>query len=169
MTGGTIIVSGPTANDNGALDYYGTFEVTGGYQLAVGSSGMAQAASASSTQNSVLVNLASVQAAGTIVHIEAEDGEDTLTYTSPKQFQSVVLCSPALQEGTTYVIYTGGSATGTVTDGLYSGGSYTPGTQIDTFTIAGTVTMIGSGGRFQGGPGGPGQRIMPGGEGPHGE
>jgi lipopolysaccharide export system protein LptA len=168
MTGGQLTISGPTANDNSALDYYGTFEITGGYLVAAGSSGMAQAPSLSSTQNSVLVNLASAQAAGTIIHIETEDGEDILTYTSPKPFQSVVLCSLALQDGTTHVIYTGGSATGTATDGIYSGGSYTPGSQIDTFTISSTVTTIGSGGGFQGGPGGRGQRDIPNGERPIG-
>jgi hypothetical protein len=159
MTGGTVIVSGPTANDNGALDYFGIFEVTGGYLLAVGSSGMAQAPSTSSTQNSVLVNLVSTQSAGTLVHIENEGGEDVLTYASPKQFQSIVLCSSALQYGTTYVIYIGGSATGTATDGLYSGGSYTPGSQVDVFTISGVVTMLGSGGGFPSGPGRPGGMV----------
>jgi hypothetical protein len=104
-----------------------------------------------------------------LVHIETEDGEDILTYISPKQFQSVVLCSSALQDGTTYIIYTGGSATGTATDGLYSGGSYTPGSQVDTFTVSGLVTTLGSSGGFQGGPIGPdgmGPGNMPNGERP---
>jgi hypothetical protein len=161
-----------TANDNGALDYLGAFEVTGGYLLAVGSSGMAQAPSTSSKQNSVLANLASAQPGGTLVHIETEGGEDILTYVSPKQFQSVVLCSSALQDGTTYIIYTGGSATGTATDGLYSGGSYTPGGQVNTFTVSGPVTLLGSSGGFPGGPGGPGgigPGNMPNGEIPPGD
>lgn len=46
-----------------------------------------------------------------------------------------------------------GSATGTVTDGLYSDGIYTPGAEASSFTIAGIVTGEGSerGGRRGGG------------------
>ena len=36
MTGGTVIINGPTVFYNGALDYAGDFRVTGGYLVAVG-------------------------------------------------------------------------------------------------------------------------------------
>jgi hypothetical protein len=52
-----------------------------------------------------------------------------------KSYQSVVLCSPELVYGETYVVYSGGSSTGTIKDGLYSGGIHTEGTQITTFTV----------------------------------
>ena len=45
-TGGTVIVNGPTNDGNGPLDYPGTFNISGGFLVAVGSSGMAQAPSA---------------------------------------------------------------------------------------------------------------------------
>ena len=45
-TGGTVIVNGPTNDGNGPLDYLGTFNISGGLLVAVGSSGMAQAPSA---------------------------------------------------------------------------------------------------------------------------
>lgn len=157
MTGGTVIINGPTRNDNGALDYFGTFEVTGGLLVAVGSSGMAEAPSASSSQYAVMVNLSSAQSAGTMIHIESQDGEEVLSFVPTKAYQSVVLCSPELANGSTYVVYAGGSSTGTVTDGLYSGGAYTPGTQVASFSISSIVTTVGSsGGAFPGGmPGGP--------------
>jgi hypothetical protein len=155
MTGGVVIVNGPTANNNGALDYAGAFNLTGGFLVAVGSSGMAQAPSTSSTQYSVMHTFPSPQAAGTMVHIETEDGEDVLTFVPTKEYQSVVLSSPELKNGSTYVVYSGGSSTGTVTDGLYSGGTYTAGTQVTSFTISSMVTGAGSyGGGFPGGPGG---------------
>ncbi|MFT9497334.1 carbohydrate-binding domain-containing protein, partial [Anaerosolibacter sp.] len=50
MSGGTVLVNGPTAGNNGALDYDRTFEMTGGFLIAAGSSGMAQAPSEESTQ-----------------------------------------------------------------------------------------------------------------------
>jgi len=160
MTGGVVIVNGPTANDNGALDHVG-FKMTGGFLIAVGSSGMAQAPDTSSTQYSVMINLTSSQTANTMVHIETEDGEEILTFVPTKAYQSVVLCSPKLKNGLTYIVYCGGSSTGTVNDGLYSGGTYTAGTQITSFTISSIVTSIGSsGGGF---PGGPGGNMVPGG------
>lgn len=152
MTGGVVIINGPTRNDNGALDYSGTFEISGGFLVAVGSSGMAQAPSASSTQHSVKLTFSSALSANTIIHIEAEDGEEILTFVPTKAYQSVVLCSPKLENGETYSVYSGGSYSGSVTDGLYSGGTYTAGTQITSFTISSRVTNVGSyGGGFQGG------------------
>ncbi|MBF4481748.1 carbohydrate-binding domain-containing protein [Dehalococcoides mccartyi] len=162
MTGGIVIVSGPTGNDNGALDYMGTFKVSGGYLLAVGSSGMAQAPDSSSSQYSLMLNFGTVQAAGSLIHIETSAGEDILTYISPKAYQSVVICSPLLSSGLTCLVYTGGYSSGTATDGLYSGGVYTGGSQVLTLTISGVVTQAGSGGSgsFPGGgslPGGGGR------------
>ncbi len=155
MTAGDVIIDGPTSDMNGATDYLGTFTVTGGYLVAVGSSGMAQAPGTSSTQYSVLINFSAQQPANTLVHIETEDGEEILTFLPTKAYQSVLLCSPELENGETYIVYTGGSSTGTVTDYLYSGGKYTAGTQITSFTISSIVTRIGSsGGGFPGGAGG---------------
>lgn len=133
MTGGTVIINGPTRNDNGALD--GTFVVNGGFLVAVGSSGMAESPSESSTQDYVHLTFGSQQSAGTIFHLETEDGEEVLTFSSSKTYQSVVVCSAKLEEGSTYVAYYGGSSTGTVIDGVYSGGTYTPGSEGYSFTL----------------------------------
>ncbi|MBI3151945.1 MAG: carbohydrate-binding domain-containing protein [Chloroflexi bacterium] len=156
MTAGTVIVNGPVENMNSPLDYSSAFNLTGGYLLAVGSSGMAQAPSASSTQYSVQYGFESQQAAGTLVHIETESGEEILTFMPTKAYQSVVLSSPALANGSTYVIYSGGSSSGAAVDGLYSDGTYTAGTQIASFSISSMVTTAGTtGGGFPGGgPGG---------------
>lgn len=155
MTAGDVIINGPTSDMNGATDYLGTFTVTGGYLVAVGSSGMAQAPGTSSTQYSVLINFSTQLSADTIVHIETEDGEEILTFVPTKTYQSVLLCSPELENGETYIVYIGGSSTGTVTDCLYYGGTYTAGTQVASFTISSIVTRIGSsGGGFPGGAGG---------------
>jgi hypothetical protein len=155
MNGGTVIVHGPTSNNNGALDH-NSFTITGGFLVAAGSSGMAQGPGTSSTQYSVLLNFESSQTANTLIHIETEEGEDILTFAPTKTYQSVVLSSPELKNGSTYIVYTGGSATGEAIDGLYSGGTYTEGTQIESFTISSIVTTIGSSrGGFPGGmPGG---------------
>jgi hypothetical protein len=135
MTSGSLIINGPIRNDNGALDYTGVFQMTGGFLVAVGSAGMAQAPSASSTQDSAALRYSSLQPAGTMIHIQTEDGEGVLTFVPTKAYQAVVLCSPQLKKGVTYIVYSGGSSTGTVTDGLYSGGTYTPGTELGSFAL----------------------------------
>jgi hypothetical protein len=152
MTGGAVIINGPTSNMNGPLDYLGTCKITGGFLVAAGSAGMAQAPSTSSTQYSVIMVFASPVAAGVMIHIESEDGEDILTFTPIKVFQSVVLCSPEIENGSTYVLYGGGSSTGTVTDGLYSGGTYTAGSQVTSFTVSSIVTGLGYNTSSTGGP-----------------
>jgi len=156
MTDGVVLVNGPTNNGNGPLDYNGSFNVSGGLIVAVGSSGMAQAPSDTSTQYSVLYNFDMAQAAGTLLHIQSQSGEEILTFMPTKEYQSVMISSSALQNGETYLVYTGGNSTGTVTDGLYEGGVYLPGTQVASFTISSIVTSNGAmgGGRSGGGPGG---------------
>ncbi|HEX9026626.1 MAG TPA: carbohydrate-binding domain-containing protein, partial [Clostridium sp.] len=155
MKGGTVIVNGPTADGNGALDYDGTFTLTGGTLIAAGSSGMAQAPSTESTQNSIKVTLAA-QTANTLVRIESEDGEEILTFAPSKQFASVVVSSPKFKTGSTYKVYVGGSSTGTVTGGVYSDGTYTKGEEVGSATISGSVTEITQEGVTVSGPGGHG-------------
>jgi hypothetical protein len=155
LNDGIVIVNGPTNNGNGSLDVGGNLVVNGGFLVAVGSAGMAQSPSTASTQYSALINLQGTLPAGSIVHIESEDGEDILTFAPTKAYQTVVISSPEMENGATYVVYAGGQATGTVTDGLYTDGTYSAGTQVSSFTIASIVTGESTG---MGGPGG-----MPGG------
>jgi len=142
MTGGTVVVSGPTNNGNGALDYDGVFEMSGGKLIAAGSSGMAQTPSEESTQNSIIMNFSNVQQAGTIVHLEDSEGNTVATYAPEKQYQSVVICSPELKKGTTYTLYSGGTSTGSKSAGLYKTGEYQNGNKIVDFTISSTVTWL---------------------------
>jgi hypothetical protein len=142
MTNGTVIVNGPTSNNNGAIDYDKTFKLTGGFIVAAGSSGMAQAPGSTSSQYSVLLTLKSALAANTIIHIQSSDGTDILTFIPKKQYQSVALSSAKFVKGAAYDVYSGGSLTGTSTDGLYNGGNYSGGTKITSFTISSIVTRV---------------------------
>lgn len=143
MTDGVLIVHGPTQNMNGALDYDGTFNMTGGFLVAAGSVGMAQAPGQSSGQYAALINLNAAQQAGTLVHIQTSDGEEVLTFSPNKSYQSISFSSPELLNGETYEIYLGGSSTGTATNGLYEGGVYSGGTAYSNFTISSMVTQVG--------------------------
>jgi hypothetical protein len=89
-----------------------------------------------------------------MVHIETNGGEEILTFAPTKAYQSLVLSSPELENGSTYVIYSGGRSTGAAADGLYSGGTYSAGTESASYTISSMVTGAGSSwGGFGGAPG----------------
>ena len=147
MTDGIVIVNGPTEQMNGALDYDGTFTMSGGYFVAVGSSRMAQTADISSSQNALLLNLTNTLDAGTLIHIEDDGGNDLLTFAPSKSYQSISFSSPELSSGTTYTVYYGGSAAGAENDGLYSEASYESGTEYISFTVSEIVTRLGNTGR----------------------
>ncbi len=54
----------------------------------------------------------------------------------------VVFSYSALVAGSAYELYTGGSSTGTVTDGLYEDGTYSAGSQVASFSVGGMVTTL---------------------------
>jgi len=149
MTDGFVIVNGPVPGSfpNGAVDYgSGKFKLTGGTIVAVGSADMPQAPTPElSTQHSVLVNFRSSQSEYTLVNIQTASGETVLTFRPAKPYQSILFSSPELTTGS-YVVYLGGTSTGTISHGIYEDGTYTPGTQYTSFTISGIVTTVGVGG-----------------------
>jgi len=165
--GGTVLINGPTDNGNGPLDYMSVAEITGGTFVAAGSSGMAQNFSGSSSRNSLLVVYSTVQKAGTLVSLLDESGKAILSFAPAKDYQSVVISAPELEQGKTYTLYSGGSADGENTDGLYAGGSYSPGAEVVSVTLSEAATAISDTGEpvtVMGGPGG----IRPGGPGEQG-
>ena len=142
MTDGVVIIDGPTARDNGALDYDRYFKISGGYLVVAGSSGMAMAPGTTSTQNSVLLNFYSTIPAGTLFHLESSDGQEIVSFAPVKNYQSVAFSSDKLLKGTTYNVYVDGSYSGTIKDGLYEDGTYSPGTKRGSFTISSVVTRL---------------------------
>lgn len=142
MTNGKVLVNGPTNNGNGPLDYDKAFKMTGGFIVAAGSSGMAQAPGTTSTQYSLLMTFSTALKAGALFHIQNSSGEDVLSFAPVKSYQSVAFSSVKLQKGVTYDVYSGGTSTGGVTDGLYQDGVYTAGTKLTSFTISSVVTKI---------------------------
>lgn len=142
MTGGTAVVSGPTNSGNGSLDYNGTFEISGGLLIAAGSSGMVQASSDTSEQNGMLMMYPETQAAGTLIHLEDSEGNTIATFAPEKEYAAVYISSPDLTKDSSYTLYSGGSSTGTETNGLYTDGEYSGGTKVVEFTISDVVTWL---------------------------
>lgn len=134
MAGGTLLVNGPVSNNNGPVDYDGTFNMTGGFLVAAGSAGMAQTPSNTSTQYALMHVFNQTQAAGTTVRIVSQDGEEIASFTPVRTYQSIVVSSPELAKGGTYLVYTGN-------------------TQVASYTLTSVITGA-RGGGMMGGPGG---------------
>ena len=126
MNGGFCIVYGPSSSMNGAIDsgdgnYNAT--VTGGLILAVGVSGMAESVECD-TQGVLAFNCGTVSA-NSLMTICDSDGNIILSFVTPKSYQTVVFCSPDLTSGNEYNVYLGGQNSGSLLDGIYSGGEVT--------------------------------------------
>lgn len=142
MNGGTVVVNGPVSGGNGILDY-GSFTTTGGTLIGAGTSDMAQAPGSSSSSQNALLFMFSRKSAGTLFHIETDDGTEVVTFAPSKTYYSIVFTSPLITTGTTISVYSGGTYTGgSVTDGLYTGGTYSGGDELISFTISYKVTYI---------------------------
>ena len=102
ITGGTVIVEGPTDSGNGAIDKGDSADcvasITGGTVLAIGSTGMAVNFD-SGSQCSALVSLSGQK--GTKITV---DDDSDFVFTTTKSFDCVVYSSPELSEGNTYSI-----------------------------------------------------------------
>lgn len=148
MNDGTLIVMGPENGGNGALDYDGSFAMNGGTLVAVGSSDMAMAPSASSKQPSLMIRTDSTQNAETILYVQDEVGKTILGVSSVKAWQNVVISTGTLNTGSTYDIYVGGSAS-SVKNGIITNAK--GGMKLTSMILIEAVTTYGNAGIPQGG------------------
>lgn len=103
ISGGTVIVYGPTNNGNGAIDYDGTFNINGGTLIAIGASGMAMSPSNTSSQSSLMYDVSNGKAGSEIVLKDA-NGKEIIKVTAEKQFSNVVISSPEMTSEGTYTL-----------------------------------------------------------------
>jgi len=115
MTGGTLIVHGPTSDGNGAIDVNGAFTVDGGVLVAAGSAGMAETPDASSGQAVLGIAFGAPVSVGSEVVVRAPDGTAVVTFTAAKEAATLVVSSPDLVSGTAYAVVVAGASLGTVT------------------------------------------------------
>ncbi|WP_430610221.1 carbohydrate-binding domain-containing protein [Enterococcus sp. DIV0876] len=140
MSGGTAIVNGPTSGGNGALDYNGTFEITGGVLLAAGTADMAMNVS-DGTQQSVAIAFDQSQAADNLVTLLDSDGNTIVSYAPSKNYQHVVISTPDLTDSS-YTLVSGGSNDGESTFGYYAGGNVSEGTELGILPVTDTIVNL---------------------------
>lgn len=108
MTGGTVYVSGAANDGDGALDYGIKATISGGTILAAGYQGMEAGFDSASEQYSRIYHTSELQDADTKVAIYDADGSEILSWTVPKEFNSIVISAPEIKEDGTYTIKVGG-------------------------------------------------------------
>lgn len=143
MTGGTVLVYGPTSDGDGAIDYETGFTLNGGTLIAAGSSGMAESVTDGSAHAIFLV--CASQAAGTPVQVTDGDGRVLTAFAPTKAWSSVVIATPELTEGAAYTVTVGGSYSGEVIDGVIAG-SVSGGETSGEVTLSGASTTLNLGG-----------------------
>ncbi|HAJ97667.1 MAG TPA: dockerin type 1 [Ruminococcus sp.] len=150
VSGGIVIVDGPTNSGNGSLDSNSSLQCTGGLLVAVGASGMAEYPEG--TQETIVMTTASSHEGGTLVTICDADGNEIFSYEPSKSWNSFIVSSSVLESGQTYTAYIGGTSTADNENGLYEPSGYqNDGTEEGSVTIESTVGFIGESGNMMGG------------------
>lgn len=120
VSGGETYVSGPTNDGNGSLDYNGSAQITGGIFAASGSSGMSQNFDSSSTQGVIMVNV-DEQEGNTEISLLDSSSTELLSWTAEKQYSSIIISTPEVQQGETYTITAGTAEQSVTMDSLVYG------------------------------------------------
>lgn len=140
ITGGTVIAIGAGTPEAGIDCDARTLKITGGMVVAIGGATSGPSASASTVHSLI----AGSGTAGQIVHIEAADGTEALTFEAPVAYSTLLFAGSKLKASATYTLYKGGVVSaGTHFNGLYTSGTYTKGNAGATFTTSSIVTQIG--------------------------
>lgn len=164
VNGGTVLVNGPTSGGDGALDYDGTCEITGGILIAAGSAAMAQAPGTSSAQCSLMITFSEIQQAGTCFHIADSSGTPLISFAPEIDYQNIVISIPEFTVDSVYTLMSGGTAADSDANTLSLGGAVSGEKTLADITLTGTVTSVNDSGEavsggmsdFGRGPGGLG-------------
>ena len=143
ITGGIVIVSGPTNSANAAIDFDSSFKISGkAIVIACGSSGMAQAPTSGS--RAVSVTFSTTYTTNTTILITDSSGNFVISYASEKSFSHIVINSPQLKYNKSYNMYVNSSVSGENLHGLVTSGSVNDvGTLFSTFTMSSNSVTIG--------------------------
>lgn len=136
MSGGTLLVCGPTSGGDGSLDANSNMTYTGGTLLALSSKGMMEY-----PESGCLIATNCNAAAGEQISIVDKNGTVLATLQSPKAVSDVIY-GIGDSDSADYTIVTGGTYDGTLNeDGYGEGGSVSGGTEV--IANGGTGSMNG--------------------------
>ena len=115
ITGGNIVVHGPTSGMDAALDADKGILLDGGSIFACGSSGMVETPSSNSKQYVMVIKASSSVSANTKISLTDKSGKEIMSETTEKACQSIIMSSPDIKKGETYTVKAGNTTLGSVT------------------------------------------------------
>ena len=105
MPGGELYVNGPQSGGDGALDYDGSFTLTGGTVVAVGSAGMAQGVSDPAIPGTAM----NVSGSG-VLEVLDSTGNALVHFEPLRDYSHVVVYSDCFTDGESYTLTLGGES-----------------------------------------------------------
>ena len=108
ITGGVLLVEGPTSSADGFLDYETSATISGGTVLMVGSAGMAQSFSGG-TQAFAMQQVSG--SAGQTVVLKDVSSSEVASFTATKSFQMLLASAEGAAEGDTLTVQVGTTST----------------------------------------------------------
>ena len=154
MSGGVLLVSGPTNSGNGAFDYNSSAVITGGTAILCGNSGMAQGFSDNSSQASFMYTLDSTCQAGDSLAVSDSSGRVIASFMPAKQYNNIVVSSPEFTVGGSYTVTLGGTVSDCDENGYSTSGKVSGGETSFSVEISSVYTSYGASGGMGGGMGG---------------
>ncbi len=133
ITGGVVLVNGPSGNGNSAVDYEMSATISGGILVALGSSEMVESVTGNG-QGAILTTI-NTQAADTSLALCDSSGNVLASLKSVRSFDCVIVSAPGVESGSTYTLVCGG----TVSEADSYG--YASDTSISGGTVAATIQM----------------------------
>ena len=123
MTGGDVVVNGPTGNGNGSLDA-SSFTISGGRLIAAGSAGMVVTPSSASTQGWIAI---STQLTANQTLEVSDSTTAVASFTAIKPAASIIVSVPGMVTSQTYQVSVAGGNATSVTAGQGAASDRGPG------------------------------------------
>lgn len=144
INGGTIFVMGSDIEGDAGIDTDDGFTINGGVVVALGSD-MIETPLESSKQNAICFSLSNSISKDTIVTLMKDD-EEIVSFSASKSFKTIIISTDTLTNGT-YELYTGGTNTGTLVNGIYQNSNYTKGDLLTvnnktSFEVSSTINLF---------------------------
>lgn len=153
INGGTVFVIGSEDGGNAGIDTENGYTINGGTVIALGSD-MLETPKDSSKQKVLALTLGQTIKQGTNLALNSKTGT-VIAFQAPKKFRTVIISTPELVNGN-YTLLSGGHDDGTLSQGIFRGGSYSGGERLTTggvssFEVSNTINAYGNGNRNGGG------------------
>lgn len=155
MTGGILVINGPTSGMQSAIDYDLEWNQNGGILIAVAGYGNETKSPTSATQITMVYNTETIHSSNEAISLMA-DGQALYTFIPEKYYQVLLISTPDLNNSTAYTIAFDGDIEGTLTNGYYSNADVSNyetlttislDTTINTFNITSSTGFPPGGGR----------------------